>query len=75
MMKNGIVDGPSLGHLASLLEPEEISRFWLNDDPNGICYENKLYCRKNTIQVDSLIFTESGKSLTLKSDVIKMMAD
>ena len=66
-------DGYSKGSLDNLIIPENKSYFRLNYDQNGIWFAFIINGCKTTIQDDSLIFRESGKILTIKSDLLKMV--
>ena len=75
MIKNGKINGYSIGHLANLIKPENESQFRFNHDPKHNWYHSILNGEKNATQGKSLIFGSSSKLFTLKGDHSKKITD
>ena len=74
MNKNGKMYSSLIRPLAKLLVPTNASQFGLNDDPdsnNWIDY--KMNKEKVSIYDDKIVLQNSGKILTLRSGVLKMI--
>ena len=70
-----IIDGYLIRLFAHLINEEDKGHFRLNDDPIGNGYDFKIDVEKLTIQVDSFIFEERCKVLTLKGDLLRMIIE
>ena len=73
---NGVIDSSLIRPLVKLLVSTNKSQFRLIDDPDSDKWEDCVMNGENfTIYEDKLDVKSSGKSFTLRSDVLKMITE
>ena len=74
MNKNGVIDSSFIRPISKFLVPESKSHFRLKDDTDSDDWNDyTMRGEKFTIYDDKLVFKNSGKIFTLRSDVLKMI--
>ena len=76
MNKNGVIHSSLIRPIAKLLVPTNKSLFRLYDDPDSDNWKDyEMNGEKVTIYDEKLVFKNSGKTFTLRCDVLKKITD